>query len=84
MKLDVMLKTNLNYDTIVKEISDKIIEEYKNKIKIETELSTLLKISNLKNETLKRIYTIIQSSEYLIPFDLNFSEELMKILEILF
>ncbi len=29
MKLDVMLKTNLNYDTIVKEISDKIIEEYK-------------------------------------------------------
>ena len=29
MKLDVMLKTNLNYDTIVKEISDKIIEKYK-------------------------------------------------------
>ena len=58
MKLDVMLKTNLNYDTIVKEISDKRIEEYKNKINIETELSILLNIPNLNSDSLKRIYTI--------------------------
>ncbi len=75
IKLDIILKNNLNYDTILKEISDKIIEEYKNKIKIETELSTLLNVPNLNNEIIKRIYTILQSSEYLIPFELNFSEE---------
>ena len=80
VKLNVILKNNLEYETIIKEISESLNEEYINNINIESELSYLLNYNKLNNDTYKKIFTVLQSSEYLIPYEIKFLNELKGII----
>ena len=72
--LNIILTNELDYNIIIKNIENKIInKENKEKIQIENYLD---KIINLPNETLKnKILTLFKSNQFIIPLFLIFSEE---------